>query len=78
MGSVTKVESANTNLEPVKPANIKKAILIAISVLMALGLIVSYAVGAPWLIMVGFFFLALSPLFPLGKSVDDQRARILE
>lgn len=78
MSAVTNVESVKPNLESVKPANVKKAILIAISVLMALGMIISYAIGAPWLIMVGFFFLALSPLFPLGKSVDDQRARILE
>jgi hypothetical protein len=79
MSNITAVSSVNANsLEPEKAAKVKKVILIAISVLMALGMIISYSIGAPWLLIVGFFFLTLSPLFPLGKSVDDQRARILE
>jgi len=59
------------------PVKVKKAILIAVSVLMALGMIVCYAVGAPWLLTVTFFLLTLSPLFPLGKSIDDQRSRLI-
>ncbi len=79
MSSINVVNSASPNLlKTTKPAQIKKAVLIAISILMALGMILSYSLGAPWLLIVGFFFLSLSPLFPLGKSVDDQRSRILE
>jgi hypothetical protein len=79
MNAINSVDSANANLlKSAQPAQIKKALLIAISILMALGMILSYSLGAPWLLIVGFFFLSLSPLFPLGKSVDDQRPRILE
>lgn len=61
-----------------QPAQVKKAILIAVSTLMFLGMILSYAIGAPWFIIAGFFLLTMSPLFPLGKAVDDQRSRIIE
>jgi hypothetical protein len=78
MSSITPVDTVHSNVESMQPAKVKKAILVAISVIMAIGMILSYALGAPWLLIVGFFFLTLSPLFPLGKSVDDQRSRILE
>ena len=55
----------------------QKGILVAISALMALGMVLSYAVGAPWLVILGFFLLSLTPLFPLGKAVDDQRSRFI-
>ncbi len=58
-------------------SSLKKTALIALSLLMATGLILSYALGAPWFVMVGFFLLALSPLFPIGQAVDSQRSRIL-
>lgn len=70
------VKTENTGF--FRPENLKKAILVAVSTLMFLGMILAYAIGAPWFIVATFFLLTLSPLFPLGKAVDDQRNRILE
>lgn len=61
----------------ITPQNVKKAILVAVSAIMIVGMIVSYAMGASWLFTLLFFALALAPLFPLGKKVDDQRDRII-
>lgn len=44
-----------------------KVVLIALSTLFALGMILSYCFLAPWYVTVGFFFLSLAPLFPIGK-----------
>jgi hypothetical protein len=70
--------SVETRIGYFQPVDVKKAILIAVSTLMFLGMILSYAIGAPWYVIVGFFLLTMSPLFPLGKAVDDQRSRIIE
>jgi hypothetical protein len=60
-----------------KPGQIKKTILVALSVLMSLGMILSYAIGAPWLVIAGFFLLSLAPLFPLGRFGNEPRSEII-
>lgn len=50
--------------------------LIAVSMIMALGMILAYVTGAPWLVMLSFFALILVPVLSLHKVVDDQRPRI--
>jgi len=71
--SPTQVPSQEPPQEP--PKKLNKKILIALSAIAALGMLFAYLFSAPWLIIVGFFALALVPLFPLGKIVDDQRHR---
>ncbi len=44
-----------------------KLILIALSAIMAVGMIFSYSLSAPWFITAGFFLLTLLPLLPIGK-----------
>lgn len=61
-----------------QPTTVKKFILIAIATLMTLGMALSYFLGAPWFVAAGFFLFAISPLFPLGKVIDDQKSRIIE
>lgn len=80
MTTVTQVDSLNTlpETKSLLSPRVKKAIMIAVSTIFALGMIVSYVLGAPWVIPFVFFSLALAPLYPLGKVVDDQRGRILE
>ena len=57
---------------------LKKTVLIAPAVFFAIGMIVSYVLAAPWLVTLGFFALALAPLFPLGKIKDNHKERIQE
>ncbi len=57
---------------------VKKAILIAISTIFAIGMIFSYAFGGPWLLTAALFALILAPLFPLGKPKNDRTGRIPE
>lgn len=45
-----------------------KVILIAVSTIMALGMIFAYSLCAPWFVTLSLFALALLPLFPIGKS----------
>ena len=44
-----------------------KVMKIALSILMGIGMIASYSVGAPWFITFGFFALIFVPLFRLSK-----------
>ncbi len=44
-----------------------KIMKIALSILMGIGMIASYSVGAPWIITFGFFALIFLPLFRLGN-----------
>ncbi|MGB7978821.1 MAG: hypothetical protein WCF19_06660 [Chlamydiales bacterium] len=68
---------ANKKVGFFDPPQRKKNILIAVATLMFLGMVLSYALGAQWFIIAAFFALSLSPLFPLGKAVDNQRSRII-
>jgi hypothetical protein len=54
----------------VSPSLSKKKIAIALSVIMTLGMIFSYVMGAPWVIPLTFFALALGSLFPVGMGDD--------
>ena len=54
----------------------KRWALIAVSMIMALGMIIAYAAGAPWLVILSFFALTLAPILSLHKVVDKQRLRI--
>ncbi len=78
MTTVAQVDSLGIPAEGIRASKVKQGIMIALSILFTLGMVVSYALGAPWLIPFLFFSLALAPLYPLGKVVDSQRERILE
>jgi hypothetical protein len=54
----------------VSPSLSKKKIGIALSVIMTLGMIFSYVMGAPWMIPLTFFALALGSLLPVGTGDD--------
>lgn len=82
MSAISQTTSLNSPLPQledryVNPETVKKAVLVVVSVLMALAFILSYSLGAPWVLPVIFFGLVLAPLFPIGQTTDDQRARIL-
>lgn len=60
--------------QPTRPfltAKKRDRILIAISVIMAIGLIISYVMGAPWFVPLTFFALALVPIIPLGTPFKE-------
>lgn len=57
---------------------VKKFALIALSTIMALGMIFSYVAGAPWWMIFLFFVCTLAPLCPVNDLVNEQRRRILE
>ncbi len=63
---------------PFQLSKTKQIILIALSTIMALGMILSYVFGAPWIITVGFFALTMAPLFPLWKIRNPRSNRIEE
>lgn len=76
----TQVQATSPQEEFAMPEEktLKKTILIALSTLFALGMLFSYVFGAPWLLTLTFFALALAPLFPLGKFKEDHSGRISE
>ena len=74
--SITSNVISNLKEYLAKPGGVKKAIFVALSVIMALGMILAYSLGAPWFVIAGFFLFSLFPLFPLGKAVDEQKNRI--
>ncbi len=57
---------------------IKKCALIALAAVFAIGMIFSYALGAPWMVTLSLFALTLAPLYPIRSEIDDLRQRILE
>lgn len=59
-----------------EPKTVNKTLRIALSAIFTVGLIFAYALGAPWMALVGLFVLALVPLFPLGKVIEDLKDRI--
>ncbi len=60
------------------PDKRKQIALVAIAALMVLGLALSYFLGAPWLVTLGFFALVLIPVFPLWKVINPSCDRIEE
>ena len=67
MSSVININSSPA--QPLKPelSTVKKGILVALTCLLVLGMVLSYALGAPWFVTVAFFASTLVPLFPLGR-----------
>jgi hypothetical protein len=55
-----------------------KALAVAISVIMAVGLAVSVALCAPWYVPLSFFAAVLVPLLVLGKADNDPRSVFLD
>lgn len=56
-----------------QPSKAKQLTLIALSVLIGLGMVLSSCLGAPWLFSVGFFTAALIPLFFVWKIRNPER-----
>ncbi len=76
MSGISKLDlSTSGPLEPVppRPSQAKKVISIVLSTLMALGMILSYALGAPWPVLLLFFALGLASSWPLSRKVEQQR-----
>ncbi len=60
------------SLQSKDTSQVKKWALIALSTILALGMIFSYMVGGPWLLTFFFFACALVPLLPLHKVIQAQ------
>jgi len=59
------------------PDQVKKWAKIALATILAVGMIFSFAMAAPWIMAFSFFTLSLGALISVGRSVDDQRNRII-
>lgn len=59
------------------PAEVQKWGKIALATILAVGMIFSFAMAAPWIVAFSFFSFSLGALLPVGRSVDDQRDRII-
>ena len=59
-----------------EPQQVKKWALVALSTILALGMIFSYAFGAPWAVIFLLFVAALIPVYPIRNTVNEQRHRI--
>ena len=60
------------------PLAIRNWLFVALSTILTLGMIFSYALGAPWGIPLLFFGLALAALYPVNTLVKDPISRIKE
>lgn len=58
------------------PEQVKKWARIALATILAVGMIFSFAMAAPWILAFTFFSLSLGALFRVGNTVDAQRDRI--
>jgi hypothetical protein len=76
------LNSSNVSVPVAQPVvsswpKVKKAIAIALTVLMAVGFIVSYVLGAPFPVLLGFFTLALAASWPLSRKVEESSKNVL-
>jgi hypothetical protein len=75
--------TADTPLLPVHKTEslisikMQKVLLVALTVIFTVGMIVSYALNAPWFVPLTFFALALLPLIKLGRINDRQDNKLL-
>lgn len=56
------------------PMNVQEKCFIAISCIMALGLVLSYALAAPWYTPLLFFTAGLIPIFPIWRVTNTDQA----
>ena len=77
MGLLSSIYSLSDHQEknPI-PYSVRREILVAIATVMVVGLVLATFFGAPWMVPLAFFSLALAALLPLGRAVDHQRQKI--
>lgn len=74
--TTSQVNLSNSIIEIKDARPARKKILVAITVLLSIGLLVSGFMNAPWVVPLTFFVLILCSLYPVEKKVDNQKALI--